>query len=235
MLRWLAATALLLGVAQGSTAQEREAAVGVGPEPSPTPISWEFDFKYVPPRRIEVQRAGAENPDVYWYMLYTVTNTSNTTQYFYPLFELVTEDLRVIPTDTGISSLVFEAIKERHKITHKYLVHPTKAIGELRTGADYARESVAIWRTADIDVNEFTIYVAGLSGEARVLRNPAYDPDEPETKTIVDADGREREVTVNPKYFTLRKTLQLRYMLPASERARELVEPRLEEARWIMR
>jgi hypothetical protein len=168
-------------------------------------------------------------------MLYTVTNTSDTTQYFYPTFELVTEDLRVIDTDVGISPLVFEAIRERHRITHKYLVPPTKAIGDLRTGADYARESVAIWRAEDISLAEFTIYVAGLSGEARVLRNPAYDPDQPETKAVVGADGREREVTVNPRYFTLRKTLQLRYTLPASEEARAQVEPRLEEARWIMR
>ncbi|MFQ5806435.1 MAG: hypothetical protein ACE5I3_08295 [Phycisphaerae bacterium] len=235
MLRCLAATVLLWGGAQHLRAQEREATVGVGPEPSPTPISWESDFKYVPPRRIEVQLAGAEKPEVYWYMLYTVTNTSNTTQYFYPTFELVTEELRVIGTDMGISPLVFEAIRERHQITHKYLVHPTKAIGELRTGADYARESVAIWRATDVNVNEFTIYVAGLSGEARILRNPAYDPDKPQTTKIIGADGREREVTVNPKYFTLRKTLQLRYVLPASERARARVEPSLDDARWIMR
>ncbi len=235
MLQWLAATVLLSGIASGLDTQEREPAVGIGPEPSPTPISWEFDLQYVPPRRIEVQPSGAAERQQYWYMLYTVTNTSDTTQHFYPTFELVTRDLQVIGTDIGISPLVFEAIKERHRITHKYLVHPTKAIGDLRTGADYARESVAIWRADDIRGSEFTIYVAGLSGEARVLRNPAYDPDGPETKTVVGDDGREREVTINPKYFTLRKTLQLRYTLPASERARGQIEPRLEEARWIMR
>ena len=138
-------------------------------------------------------------------------------------------------TDMGISPLVFDAIKERHKLTHPYLAHPTRAIGDLRTGGDYARESVAIWRAGDLIAKEFVIYVAGLSGEARILRNPAYDPDKPETKTIVAEDGREREVTVNPKYFTLRKTLELRYALPASERARPQIEPRFDGARWIMR
>ena len=78
-------------------------------------------------------------------------------------------------------------------------------------------------------------YVAGLSGEARVLRNPAFDPEKPETMVVPGGDGREREVVVNPKYFTLRKTLQLSYLLPASERARGQIEPRLEQARWIMR
>ena len=234
MLRLLAATILFLAT-PGSVAQESEPAVGVGPAPAAAPISWEFDFKYVPPRRITVQLASSDQPETYWYMLYTVTNTSQTTQRFYPTFELVTEDLQVIPTDMGVSPLVFNAIKERHQITHKYLVHPTKAIGDLRRGDDYACESVAIWPAGDLTVNEFKIYIAGLSGEARVLRNPAFDPDQPETKQIMGDDGRQREVTVNPKYFTLRKTLQLSYTLPASEHAREQVEPRLNDARWIMR
>lgn len=234
MLRLLLATAVFLTVA-GVAGDEREPSVGIGPEPSPTPISWELDFRYVPPRRIEVQLSGSDRPEVYWYMLYTVTNTSKTTQRFYPSFELVTEDLRVIGTDIGISPLVFDAIRERHKVTHRYLVHPTEAIGELRAGDDYARESVAIWRASDLSVTEFKVYVAGLSGEARVLKNPAYDPDRPETSEITGDDGRQREVTTNPRYFTLRKTLQLSYTLPASEQARQQIEPRLDDARWIMR
>ena len=234
MLRLMAATILLMA-SQGAPAQERQRAVGIGPAPSLTPISWELDLKYLHPRRIEVQAAGADQPEVYWYMVDTVTNTSNVTQYFYPTFELVTEDLRVIETDMGISPLVFEAIRERHKITHKYLVHPTKAIGELRIGTDYARESAAIWRASDLNVTAFKIYVAGLSGEARVMRNPAYDPQSPENKTIARPGGRQREIRVNPKYFTLRKALELSYTLPASEHARRQIEPRLDDARWIMR
>lgn len=229
MLQFLAATILLFAP------PERELPVGAGPEPSPTPIAWEFDLKFLHPRRIEVQLAGSATPEVFWYLVYTVTNTSNTTQQFYPRFELVTSALQVIDTDMGISPLVFEAIRERHRITHKYLVSPTQAIGALRAGADYARESVAIWRATDIEVAGFTIYVAGLSGESRVLRNPAYHPDEPETLTVLGPDGREREVVVNPRYFTLRKTLQLSYTLPASDQARRQVEPRLDFARWIMR
>lgn len=234
MLRLLAATVVFLAI-PGTQAEEGKPSVGIGPEPSPTPISWEFDFKYVPPRRIEVRLSDSDKPEVYWYMLYTVTNTSSTTQRFYPSFELVTEDLRVIETDMGISPLVFDAIRERHKITHQYLVHPTEAIGDLPSGDDYARESVAIWRASDLNVTEFKIYVAGLSGEARVLRNPAFDPDQPETRKVTGDNGRQREVTVNPRYFTLRKTLQLTYTLPASDQARAQIEPRLDDASWVMR
>jgi len=234
MRRFTAATLVLsLGMLTAS-AQKKETPVGVGPAPSPAPISWEFDFKYAPPKRIEVRNADGQT-ETYWYMLYTVTNKSMTTRQFHPLFELVTIDLRVFHTDIGISPLVFDAIKERHKITHKYLLHPTKAIGELRTGDDYARESAAIWRADDLRASEFSIYIAGLSGEARVLRNPVHDPSKPVMKTVVDDRGREHETTVNPKFFTLRKTLSLTYMLPASDKARSQIEPRLDDARWIMR
>jgi len=235
MLRFVAAIVVLFGVQALPAAQQKSPAVGIGPEPASTPVSWEFDFKYLEPRRIEVKLAGSDQPEVFWYMVYTVTNTGRTTQHFYPTFTLVTEELRVIETDMGISPLVFQAIRERHKVTHPYLVHPTKAIGELRSGDDYACESVAIWRATDVNVTNFTIYVAGLSGEARVLRNPAYDPDKPETRKIADENGREQEVTINPKYFTLRKTLQLQYLLPASDKARRQIEPRLQDAGWIMR
>lgn len=235
MRSFAAAFAIIIATSALMAQQQRTDAVGVGPEPSPTPIAWEFDFKYMEPRRIEVRNPDTGRQDTYWYLLYTVTNKSRATQQFYPIFELVTDELRLISTDLGISPLVFDAIKERHKITHKYLVHPTKALGELRSGDDYARESVAIWRADDLGVSSFQIYVSGLSGEARVLRNPSYNPQEPETRTVFGPDGREREETVNPKYFTLQKTLRLSYTLPASTKSREEIEPRLDDARWIMR
>ncbi len=231
----IAVVLLATGGLRGGETSPAVDGVGSGPRPSPTPISWQLDFKYVPPRRIAVKVAGSQRPQIYWYMLYTVVNNGDATRYFFPTFELVTDDLRVIPTDTGISPIVFDAIRERHKVAFKYLVPPSRAIGPLRVGDDYARESVAIWRADDIDTETFTIYVSGLSGEARILRNPAYKPGVPETKTVRDALGIERVVSVNPRHFTLRKTLELSYVLPASQRYRDFIEPRLLGSRWIMR
>lgn len=208
---------------------------GQGPEPAPNPISWELAFKFEEPRRIEVLVPGSGQPEVYWYMLYTVVNTSDRTQFFNPTFELVTGDLRVNATDMGISPLVFEAIKDRHKIVYPYLVSPTRAIGELRAGADNARESVAIWRNVELRGNEFTIYVAGLSGETRFVKNPAYDPKKPETVKMAGPSGFERDVAVNPKHFTLRKTLEIHYTLPGSTQTRESADPQRQKIRWIMR
>jgi len=211
--------------------------VGAGPEPSATPVSWELEFKFLDPRRLEIQLPSADRPEVYWYMVYTVTNPTQRSQRFFPLFQLVTEDLRLIDTDMGISPLVFEAIRERHKITHKYLVHPTQAVGALLTGDDNSRESVAIWRDTDLTLklNRFRVYVAGLSGESRLVRNPAYDARQPESRNTVGPDGQERDAGPNPKYFTLRKTLEIRYTMPGSPRAHPEVLPERGDARWIMR
>lgn len=206
--------------------------VGTGPEPAATRVSWEFEFKFDDPQRIEVQLPGADQPEVYWYMVYTVTNPDARSQLFFPTVQIVTEDLRVFDTDVGISPLVFEVIRERHRRTHQYLVHPTPGIGELLSGDDNARECVAIWRQIDLNVNSFKVYVAGLSGETQFVRNPVHDPSKPEGVKR-GADGKER--IVNPKHFTLRKTLEIQYDLPGSPAARSLAAPERGQVRWIMR
>lgn len=209
--------------------------VGAGPQPSPTPVSWEFELTFLDPQRLEIKLPGTERTEVYWYMVYTVTNTTRRSERFFPTFQIVTEDFRVVDTDMGISPLVFDAIAERHKITHKYLVPPTKAIGALLSGDDNARESVAIWRGVDLSRNRFTIYVAGLSGEARVLRNPTFNAQKPEKEQVIGTDGRPQEIVVNPRSFTLRKTLEIRYNLAGSEKARAAADPERGEVRWVMR
>ncbi len=218
-----------------SPLQPPAAEAGRGPQPSPTPISWELEFRFLDPRPIEVLLPGADRPEVYWYMVYTVVNRSPRSQRFFPMFQIVTEDLRVYDTDLGISPLVFEAIRQRHSITHKYLEEPTKVIGALLSGDDNARESVAIWRQVDLNINSFSIYVSGLSGEIQFLPNPAHDPNRPEKAEVVGSDGRQRASEVNPKFFTLRKTLEIRYNLPGSPQARSGVLPQRTETRWIMR
>jgi hypothetical protein len=203
--------------------------LGTPPEPSRTPVSWEVEFRYIEPRRIE---AGGQ---VYWYLVYTAVNTSSVTQRFFPTFQLVTEDLKVIDTDMGIPRGVFDAIAAQHKATHPHLLHPVEAIGDLPAGEDNGRESVAIWRATDVDVNAFSIFVAGLSGETRVIRNPAHDRGKPESMKVKGDDGRERDVIVNPRFFTLRKTLELQYALPGSADARRYSGLELRRARWVMR
>lgn len=209
--------------------------VGVGPEPSPVPVSWELDFQFLDLRRIEVDLPG-EGVQTFWYMVYTVTNTSPRTQRFFPRFQIVTEDLRTIESDIGISPLVFDAIRERHRQTHPDLLHPSRAIADLPAGADHARESVAIWRQFDLGVNRLSVFVAGLSGEKRFIRRPAPrgQPAAPDADAPAP-DSAPAPQTENPRHFTLRKTLEIQYLIPGSPATREGLDPQRLALRWVMR
>lgn len=222
---------LLTGLIAADLAEPGE--VGLGPQPSPVPIAWEFEFTFLDPQRIEVPTPGQGNV-VYWYVVYTVTNTSGRTQRFFPMFQIVTDDLRVLDTDTGIDLRVFEAIAKRHSVTHKYLVPPSKAIGAVLAGDDHAVESVAIWRQVDLTENAFRVYVSGLSGETQLAPNPAYASRKPESQTAEPVSDKPA-APAPAKYFTLRKTLEIRYTLPGSPQARLHAAPQRGLVRWVMR
>ncbi|MBK8913934.1 MAG: hypothetical protein IPM64_04895 [Phycisphaerales bacterium] len=248
--------------------------VGEGPQPSATTVSWEIELQFIDPRRIEVIPPGASEPEAFWYMVYTAVNTSDRTQRFFPTFQLVTEELRLLDTDVGVPALVFDAIAERHRLTHPRLVHPTRAIGELRSGNDYAIESVAIWRQGDVPVNNFTIFVAGLSGEVRFAGPPkrsakpaaaaspgadaAAEGDKPAEASesteapsspaadggaaaaagdsaAADANQPPRPRGARRGAFVLRKTLEIRYVVPGSVEARLAADAVRQSTRWVMR
>jgi hypothetical protein len=65
---------------------------GAYPKPNPFPITWELKFEHSKPKRIVVKPAGAKTDEAYWYMTFTVTNTSRDDQKFHPRVELLGED-----------------------------------------------------------------------------------------------------------------------------------------------
>jgi len=191
-------------------------------EPSAAVMTWELRFRFEDPQRVSVVVPGKREPVVYWYMLYSVENPTDREVDFYPEFEIVTNTLQVVPSEVQVSPEAFRAIQRRAK--DYLLVPPERAIGRLLRGEDHARHSVAIWRDFDPKATSFTVYVAGLSGEVKRVKNPAFDERKPESKT-------------NERYFTLRKTLAIPYKLPASPETRaEVVPERLaDKQQWIMR
>ena len=88
-------------------------------------------------------------------------------------------------------------------------------------------------------MNNFSIFVAGLSGEAYAVKNPAFDPQSKENSSVeleIRPGGPAKaSFPSNPKLFTLRKTLQIDYTLPGSAEARGLVDPVRSRVRWVMR
>ncbi len=192
------------------------------PEPAMAPKSWELDFEFHDLQRIDVVLPGDTEPTTYWYLLYTVTNNSGQDVQFYPTFELVTSSLKKVTAGDDISPSVFDALEARYQKIYPFFRHPMKVTGKLLQGPDNARTSAAVFRDFDPEADSFTVYVAGLSGEIETVQNPLFDPEKPESAE-------------NPPFFTLRKTLAIKYDLPGDPGSRRMVEPVQRGKKWVMR
>jgi len=194
------------------------------PEPAISPRSWELDFEFFDPQRIQVQIPGAQVPKTFWYVIYTVTNNTGRDIYVLPTFEIVTGKYKVYRSDLAAPPAVYEAIKRRHAKTHPFLVEPIDSLGRLLQGEDNARSSVAIWSAFDAkeDLNTFALFVGGLSGEIVKVGNPGFDPAAPKSEK-------------NPRFFILRKTLMVEYTLPGNLDTQQRADPVRGERSWVMR
>jgi hypothetical protein len=187
------------------------------PKPSPYPITWQFKFEHAIPHRVVVEVPGQSAPVAYWYMTYTVTNNTDQERTYLPVFEMLTNEGKVIRSDDNIPKVVFDKIKDREK---KPLLEPwTKVGGELLLGEDQAKDGVAIWQEPTPRMGKFSFFVNGLSGEHVELKDD-------QGNVMKDKDG-------NP--IILRKTLKLDYHIRGDEvyPGEDEVDPQPEE--WVMR
>jgi len=161
------------------------------PQPSPYPISWELNFDHSDPKRIVVQPPGETNPQAYWYVTYHVANNTDQDRVlFYPSFQMMLEDGRLIRSDMGVSPAVFDTIKKKEHL--KYLQSNDAIGGELKQGDDQSKDGVAIWPEPRLRMGTFTIFCAGFWGESAVVK-------------------------VGDKDVTLHKTMQLTYHQDSDE------------------
>jgi len=187
------------------------------PKPSVYPISWELKFTHRLPQRIVVQAPGDTLARAYWYVTYSVTNDTEQEQAFLPVFEMLSDDGRLMRSDMNVPVAVFNTIKAREK---KELLEPfTRIAGELRLGEDQARDGVAIFPEPTTRMGRFSIFVSGLSGEATALKDD-------QGNVIKDKDG-------NPTI--LRKTLRLNYHVRGDEVYPGEDEVNENTQEWVMR
>ena len=195
------------------------------PKPAIAPKSWELEFEFADPQRIEVQLPGQNQAQSFWYVIYKATNNTGREIQFFPTFEFVTAGHRVIPANLAAHPKVFAQIKARHRLTHPFLAEPVDALGRLLQGEDNTKASVAIWSAFDTveNIDEFGLFIGGLSGEVVKIRNPSFDPSRPE------------HPQENPRVFVLRKTLQVPYRLPGNVKTQQKARPIRGEREWVMR
>jgi hypothetical protein len=179
------------------------------PKPSEFPVSWELKFKYGTPKRIAVKTADSGVPKAYWYMTFSITNTSDQEQQFLPEFELLTKEGQVVQSDKNIPTEVFNAIKARERI--KDLEPLSKIAGRILIGEDQTRDGVAIWpEPADPRMGTFSIFVGGLSGETCYLKD-GQELDKDKIDWHAMSPENKKSLVV------LHKTLHLTFQIPGDE------------------
>lgn len=181
-------------------------AVAAGyPKPAAVPKSWELEFE-PGELRLYFDSTGS----AYWYFTYVVTNNTGADRIWAPQFTLLTDTGDILDSGDGVSPYVTEQIMKL--LDNELLEQQNQIIGDLLQGQEHARDGLVIWPAEDLNVNEMSLFIAGLSGETARVVNPATD----ETKV-------------------LRKTLQRDYLIPGSAAARGSEAVGLVGQSWILR
>ncbi|HRJ50189.1 MAG: hypothetical protein KF787_10930 [Phycisphaeraceae bacterium] len=186
---------------------------GFAPEPDPVPRRWQLDVKLGPLRFASMDVPGT-GPRAYFYMTYTVTNTSGADVLLAPAWDLATSDGHIIRSGRNVPASVTRELITR--LENPYLQDQIDIIGILMQGEENAKDGLVVWTATDFRLDEISVYGAGFSGEAK-----PFD--------VLNTQTGEREKIL------LRKTIMARYQTPGDiERSSsDPFEPY--EVRWIMR
>jgi len=186
--------------------------------------NWTYDFTFENPQPVIVNTPGL-GPQMYWYVIYTVTNKTGKEHNFVPAFTLYATSTSL--QRAGVYPAVFEAIKKQRKV--RFLENAVQMIGKVLPGEDNARTGVAIFGPMPRETEHFTIFVEGLSGQYIELPSAAAAPPaapeakpaaKPEAKAETKAEAKPEAKAPAPgaaKGMVLRKTLALTYRLPGDQ------------------
>ncbi|MCC6284935.1 MAG: hypothetical protein IT439_06470 [Phycisphaerales bacterium] len=187
------------------------------PEPSPVPRSWQLDVRPSDLNVVILDHADGTT-GAYYYLTYTVTNTTGKDQFFAPMFELVTDQGEVMLSGRNVPP---EATREMlRRLRREFLEDQISMIGQVLQGPENAREGLVMWPVGNTQVKDINVYLFGFSGETRTIQLRNFD-----AGTVEDV--------------VLRKSLMLRHSVPGdllpgagTEGGKAL--PRT-ETRWILR
>lgn len=194
-----------------------------GPVPEPLAVQppdlWTLDVRYEVPQQITLRVPGHTQPQRFWYLIISVTNTSAQQEVpFFPRCVLMTDNFELLDAGQGVPGGVFEAIKQRHRGSYPFLESLDFKDNRIRQGIDNTRDFVLIWRDFNPKATEVSFFIGGLSNETAVVNPP-----------------REKESDGNPKKLVLQKTLQLTYRLGTDPQLRDKAMLTFLSQRWVMR
>jgi hypothetical protein len=182
---------------------------GLAPEPDPVPRRWQLEIE-PGPLRMATFNLGEQGPRRFFYMTYRVINNSGQELLFAPAFDLADGEGEVIRSGRDVPGAVTSALLEQAR--NPFIQDQISIIGEIRQGAENAKDGLVVWPAATLRPQEITVYIGGLSGE---------------TATVTSPDGKSR--------FVLRKTLKLDYASPGDLTAQGADAFTVQSRAWIMR
>jgi len=182
------------------------------------PGNWTLDVTFEHPEQFLYRAGGSSKPEQYWYVILTLTNKTRRDVDFYPACELVTDTFEVVPAAKGVSTVLFERLKERHQTKYPYLILLENAGNKILEGQDNTTDLLILWPDFDPNAKSFKIYISGLSNETVAVDHP----------TQKDDSGK-------PVKICLRKTLELSYTISGDPAFRTEQKLKFESKRWVMR
>ena len=159
----LPATVLFFGVLGSSALAPEARASAVVPAASD---AWTLGFKPGALRLYTDPIDGAK----YWYFTYQVTNTTGEDRMFAPRAELFTDKGEIVRSGRRVPTEVTRRL--RGLLQNPLLEDENQIIGELRQGKEHARDGLLIWAATDLDSNDLTIFVTGLSNATDRVNHP---------------------------------------------------------------
>lgn len=182
-------------------------ALGDYPKPAPVPFRWELEFE---PGQLRLYKDSNGGEGSFWYFTYTVTNRTGADQLWAPKFVLFTDAGEIIESGRGVPTKITEDILAM--LGNELLEDQNEAIGDIMQGRENAKEGLVIWPARNLEVNELSMFIAGISGETARVKNP-----------------------VNGQEIILRKTLQRDYLVPGNAADRGSKPVDLVQQTWVLR
>ena len=199
------ASRTILGVAMAAAAVTGAALAY--PKPSAVPPRWELEFE---PGEFRLYVDPLEG-GTYWYFTYQVTNRTGRDQTWAPRLVLFTDRGEILASGRGVPMRVTTDLMDL--LGNEMIESQNEIIGELHHGREHAKDGLVIWPAGDLEVNELSLFVAGISGETATVEHP-----------------------LTGDRVVLHKTLQRDYLIPGEALPRGSKPVELAgEQRWVMR
>ena len=199
-------------------------ALATAPEPAIVqgPGLWTAKVSYETLRPIMYQPNTQDQPQRYWYTILTIENPTSDDVQFYPMFDLVTDTIQVIPAGRHVPSGLYIQLMQNYAERYPLLKPLRSLINQLassdnllRQGSDNAVDVLVIWPDFDPEASQVSLYFTGLSNETAVVNLPQDSGD----------DAR----------VFLRKTMELTFDLRSQSQLRYDPDAVFKSQKWVMR